>query len=81
MESGSDKLFAGANQAVSDAFSSIRVIHAYNLKGQVSELYLRLVSSATKTMERQAHITGAMMGYSQVRGEAAGPYHRSSRGS
>jgi ATP-binding cassette subfamily B (MDR/TAP) protein 1 len=35
MESGSDKMFAGANQAVSDAFSSIRVIHAYNLKGQV----------------------------------------------
>ena len=28
-------MFAGANQAVSDAFSSIRVIHAYNLKGQV----------------------------------------------
>ena len=36
MESGSDKLFAGANQAVSDAFSSIRVIHAYNLRGSVS---------------------------------------------
>ena len=35
MESGSDKLFAGANQAVSDAFSSIRVIHAYNLRGSV----------------------------------------------
>ena len=35
---------------------------------QVCDLYLRLVSGATKTMERQAHITGAMMGYSQVKG-------------
>ena len=100
-------------QAVSDAFSSIRVIHAYNLKGQASvestppifilhsssslrtlfevftaasylhtshvscrhtthstpqvcDLYTRLVSGANQTMVKQAHITGAMMGYSQV---------------
>ena len=33
---------------------------------QVSELYTRLVSGATQTMTRQAHITGLMMGYSQV---------------
>jgi hypothetical protein len=30
------KLYAGANQAVSDAFSSIRVIHSYSLKQEVS---------------------------------------------
>ncbi len=34
-ESGTSTLYASANQAVSDAFSSIRVVQAYNLHAQV----------------------------------------------
>ncbi len=34
-ESGTSTLYASANQAVSDAFSSIRVVQAYNLQDQV----------------------------------------------
>lgn len=37
-ESGSDKLFAKANQAVADAFGSIRVVQAYNLNEKVGAL-------------------------------------------
>ena len=43
-----------------------RSFHTLLSYSQVSDLYLRLVSSATRTMTKQSHITGAMMGYSQV---------------
>lgn len=52
-QSGSESLFASANQAVSDAFSSIRVIHAYGLRQQVCDVYLNLLSSVNNSI-RQA---------------------------
>ncbi|GFH13375.1 uncharacterized protein HaLaN_09249 [Haematococcus lacustris] len=64
-DSGSSMKFAKANQAVSDAFSSVRVVQAYNLQGQVLALYTDLVAGVTSSMRMQSHYTGALMGYSQ----------------
>lgn len=44
--SDADKLYAGANQMVTEAFSSIRVIHAYNLQSFVSGSYGKMIVSA-----------------------------------
>lgn len=41
-DSGSDAMFASANQAVSDAFASIRVVQAYNLQKHVRYFATRL---------------------------------------
>lgn len=43
--SDSDKLYAGANQTVSDAFSSVRVVQAYCLNGRVVGLYDRMLET------------------------------------
>jgi len=64
-DSGSDKLFGAANQGVSDAFSSIRVVQAYNLQAQMVTLYQSLVADANAKMKRQSFVTGFLMGYSQ----------------
>ncbi|KAJ9525246.1 hypothetical protein QJQ45_020777 [Haematococcus lacustris] len=64
-DSGSSMKFAKANQAVSDAFSSVRVVQAYNLQGQILALYTDLVAGVTSSMRMQSHYTGALMGYSQ----------------
>ena len=43
--SDADKLYAGANQMVTEAFSSIRVIHAYNLQGFIAGSYEKMIVS------------------------------------
>ncbi len=43
--SDADKLYAGANQMVTEAFSSIRVIHAYNLQDFIATQYERMIVS------------------------------------
>ncbi|GFH06183.1 uncharacterized protein HaLaN_00773, partial [Haematococcus lacustris] len=65
-DSGSSMKVAKANQAVSDAFSSVRVVQAYNLQGQIVALYTELVAGVTNSMRMQSHYTGALMGYSQL---------------
>ncbi|KAG1679148.1 hypothetical protein FOA52_000503 [Chlamydomonas sp. UWO 241] len=65
METGTDKLYAPANQAVSDAFSSIRVVHAYGLRQQIVELYANKVVGTKKVIFRQSHLAGATSGYSE----------------
>jgi len=62
--SNADKLYAGANQAVTDAFSSIRVVQAYGLGPRVGGLYARMLVTANATMVRHSHVTGLAMGYS-----------------
>ncbi|KAF5834437.1 P-loop containing nucleoside triphosphate hydrolase protein [Dunaliella salina] len=64
-DSGSNKLFGAANQGVSDAFSSIRIVQAYNLQAQMVALYQSLVADANAKMKRQSLVTGLLMGYSQ----------------
>lgn len=65
LSTSNDKHFSGANQAVSDAVSSIRIVHAYTLRSQVCNLYQRMVSGASKDIVNQSYITGATQGYSQ----------------
>jgi ABC-type multidrug transport system fused ATPase/permease subunit len=57
---------SGANQAVSDAFSSVRVIQAYNLQDYMIELYRRKTEVGNAAARKQAHVLGALMGYSQL---------------
>lgn len=64
-ESGNEKLYSKANQAVSDAFSSIRTIHAYNLNGYVVTLYERMTLGFNRQMIWQSQKTGLLLGYSQ----------------
>lgn len=64
-ESGSGTLYAKANQAVSDAFSSIRVVQAYNLQSYVCRLYQKLLGSADETMGKRSLVVGGLMSYSQ----------------
>jgi len=61
--SKSDKIYAGANQAISEAFGSIRVIMAYNLQGYMSRLYRSKLDGADKEMMKQAWMAGLAMGY------------------
>lgn len=64
-ESGFSKLYNKGNQAVTDAFGSIRVIHAYVLQEKICDLYHRLTADADKIQFRRSHMTGLLMGYSQ----------------
>lgn len=52
-------------QAASDAFASIRTVHAYNLHGHVLRLYGRLTRPFIRQMLWQAQKTGLLLGFSQ----------------
>ncbi len=58
-----DKLYAGANQLLNEAFSSIRVIHAYNLQDYVQRTYGVVLATANTMGGQQAHIGGLSMGF------------------
>uniref|UniRef100_A0A7S0R4U3 ATP-binding cassette transporter n=1 Tax=Chlamydomonas leiostraca TaxID=1034604 RepID=A0A7S0R4U3_9CHLO len=60
----SDKLYQAANQLMSEAFSSIRVVHAYNLQPYIFHTYSTVLDSASKTLIRGAHTGGLVMAYS-----------------
>ncbi|GLC41172.1 hypothetical protein PLESTM_001163200 [Pleodorina starrii] len=62
--SDADKLYAGANQMVTEAFSSIRVIHAYNLQGFVSGTYDKMIAQANRMLVRQSNVSGISFAYS-----------------
>ncbi|KAG2490598.1 hypothetical protein HYH03_010991 [Edaphochlamys debaryana] len=62
--SDANKLYANANQMVTEAFSSIRVIHAYNLQDFVSGTYARMLASANSSIVRQSNVAGIAFGYS-----------------
>ncbi|GFR42553.1 hypothetical protein Agub_g3460 [Astrephomene gubernaculifera] len=62
--SDADKLYAGANQMVTEAFASIRVIHAYNLQGFVSGEYGKMILQANKMLVRQSNVAGISFAYS-----------------
>lgn len=61
-QSGTDKLYGPANQAVSDAISSIRVVHAYGLRKEVVDLYDSKVSGTKSMVKKQAQIAGIANG-------------------
>ncbi|KXZ43925.1 hypothetical protein GPECTOR_77g22 [Gonium pectorale] len=63
--SNADKLYAGANQTVTEAFASIRVIHAYNLQGFVCGIYETMILNANRFLVRQSNLSGLAYGYSQ----------------
>ncbi|GIL45935.1 hypothetical protein Vafri_3054 [Volvox africanus] len=62
--SDADKLYAGANQMVTEAFSSIRVIHAYNLQSFVSGTYGKMIEQANRMLVRQSNVSGISFAYS-----------------
>eukprot|EP00198_Chlamydomonas_reinhardtii_P007903 XP_001697240.1 MDR-like ABC transporter [Chlamydomonas reinhardtii] len=62
--SDADKLYAGANQMVTEAFSSIRVIHAYNLQGFIAGSYEKMISHANGLLVRQSNVSGLSFAYS-----------------
>ncbi|KAG2428639.1 hypothetical protein HXX76_011345 [Chlamydomonas incerta] len=62
--SDADKLYAGANQMVTEAFSSIRVIHAYNLQGFIAGQYEKMISHANGLLVRQSNVSGLSFAYS-----------------
>ncbi|GLI63941.1 hypothetical protein VaNZ11_007082 [Volvox africanus] len=62
--SDADKLYAGANQMVTEAFSSIRVIHAYNLQSFVSGTYGKMIAQANRMLVRQSNVSGISFAYS-----------------
>ncbi|GIL71759.1 hypothetical protein Vretimale_808 [Volvox reticuliferus] len=62
--SDADKLYAGANQMVTEAFSSIRVIHAYNLQSFVSRTYGKMIDQANRMLVRQSNVSGISFAYS-----------------
>ncbi|KXZ51733.1 hypothetical protein GPECTOR_11g18 [Gonium pectorale] len=62
--SDADKLYAGANQMVTEAFASIRVIHAYNLQGFVTSTYDKMIATANRMLVRQSNVAGISFAYS-----------------
>ncbi|KAL6762783.1 MDR-like ABC transporter [Haematococcus lacustris] len=60
----SDKLYAAANQLISEAFSAIRVVHAYNLQPFITSEYDKVLAQAHWVNTRQAHLGGLAMGFS-----------------
>ncbi|KAG2428637.1 hypothetical protein HXX76_011344 [Chlamydomonas incerta] len=62
--SDADKQYAGANQMVTEAFSSIRVIHAYNLQGFIAGQYEKMISHANGLLVRQSNVSGLSFAYS-----------------
>uniref|UniRef100_A0A7R9VCA0 Uncharacterized protein n=1 Tax=Chlamydomonas euryale TaxID=1486919 RepID=A0A7R9VCA0_9CHLO len=64
-EGGTDKLYGPANQAVSDAFGSIRIVHAYDMRDRIVALYASKVAGASKSVYKQAQIAGITSGYAQ----------------
>lgn len=66
LTSSSESTYSKANQAVTEAFSSIRVVQAYNLQVEVQGLYGRQLATAAPGLTRTAHLTGIALGYSQA---------------
>eukprot|EP00775_Hariotina_reticulata_P008041 gene8041-8236_t len=65
MNNSSEELYATANQAVSEAVSSIRVIQAYNLQAHVTGNYAKVLHQANVTNRKTAVVGGISLAYSQ----------------
>ncbi|GBF96721.1 ABC transporter B family-like [Raphidocelis subcapitata] len=62
--SAGDKFYAEANQAVTEAVASIRVIHAYNLQAYVAQSYGRLLRAVDALSRKSAAVGGGALAYS-----------------
>lgn len=64
--SGSDKLYSEANQTVSEAVASIRVIQAYRLEGYVDQLYRHMLQGTNKEAFKASLAGGIGLGYATM---------------
>lgn len=68
VDSASDALFGQANQAVSDAFSSIRIVQAYNLQEQVGLHALNLYAVCAQSHAAWVQCGGVARPFDHARG-------------
>lgn len=61
----SEELYGTANQTASEAFSSIRVIHAYNMNDSMIGIYSKLLGQANQMARQKSLVGGAAHSYSQ----------------
>lgn len=61
----SHELYAGANKTATEALSSMRVIHSYNLQEYISNMYSADISAIIEAAKRKAGVSGLAFGYSQ----------------
>ncbi len=57
-------LYGEANTTVSEALSSMRIIHAYGLQGKITRMYAGLLDIATVASRKAAVVAGLAFGFS-----------------